>query len=124
MPDEARKGTMRVKAMSKKELVSSYILEMRRGTVVLCVLAKLRQPTYGYDLIAQLKDTGIAIEANTLYPLLRRLEEQGLLSSTWNTEGAKPRKYYVATKLGKEVLAELTVHWRALSTSLETMLEG
>jgi len=108
--------------MGTQELVSGFLLELRRGTVVLCVLAKLREPTYGYDLIAQLADTGIAIEANTLYPLLRRLEGQGLLKSTWNTEGAKPRKYYVTTKLGRDVQRELTKHWRQVASSLNEML--
>ena len=111
-------------ATTKKELVSSLLLEMRRGTLVLGVLAKLKQPTYGYSLIGDLAQSGIAIEANTLYPLLRRLEGQGLLESSWNTEGAKPRKYYTTTKLGREVLDEMAEHWRKASASLDEMLEG
>jgi len=109
--------------MKKNEIVSGFILEMRRGTVILCVLAKLKEPTYGYNLIAELADTGFPIEANTLYPLLRRLESQGLLESTWNTEGAKPRKYYVTTAFGEEVLAELTKHWQSAMRSMEKLLE-
>jgi len=110
--------------MGKKEIVSAFLLEMRRGTVILCVLAKLKEPTYGYSLIADLADTGFAIEANTLYPLLRRLESQGLLESSWNTESAKPRKYYVITVFGEEVLAELTKHWQSATQSMEKLLEG
>lgn len=109
--------------MEKSELLSGFLLELRRGTLILCVLAKLKQPTYGYSLIAELADTGIAIEANTLYPLLRRLENQGLLASSWNTEGAKPRKYYTTTDLGKELLIDLTKHWRKTAQSLNTLLE-
>ncbi|MCL2491959.1 MAG: PadR family transcriptional regulator [Coriobacteriia bacterium] len=108
--------------MGKDELVSGFILELRRGTVVLAVLARLKSPTYGYQLIKELADTGIAIEANTLYPLLRRLESQGLLESSWNTDGAKPRKYYVTTDLGNEVLKELRKHWKEVSTSMNDML--
>ncbi|MDR2957094.1 MAG: PadR family transcriptional regulator [Coriobacteriales bacterium] len=109
--------------MDKDELISGFLLELRRGTVVLCVLAKLREPTYGYSLIAALADSGIAIEANTLYPLLRRLEGQGLLVSEWNTEGAKPRKYYCTTKFGREVFAELILHWQSIVQSLDSALE-
>ena len=109
--------------MDKEEIVSSFLLELRRGTVILCVLAKLKRPTYGYSLVAQLAGSGVAIEANTLYPLLRRLEGQGLLESSWNTEGAKPRKYYAATAFGLEVLEALTGHWRTAVQSMNTILE-
>jgi len=106
-----------------KEIISGFILELRRGTVILCVLAKLKEPTYGYSLIAELADMGFPIEANTLYPLLRRLESQGLLESTWNTEGAKPRKYYVTTVFGNEVLTELKKHWQNTTQSMSSLLE-
>ncbi|MCL2881712.1 MAG: PadR family transcriptional regulator [Coriobacteriia bacterium] len=109
--------------MNKDEIVSGFLLELRRGMVILCVLAKLQESTYGYNLIAELADTGIAIEANTLYPLLRRLESQGLLISTWNTEGAKPRKYYHATSLGVEVLSALKAHWQTMTANMNNLLE-
>jgi DNA-binding PadR family transcriptional regulator len=109
--------------MDKNEIVSGFLLELRRGTVILCVLAKLKEPTYGYSLIAELSGTDIAIEANTLYPLLRRLESQGLLESSWNTEGAKPRKYYVTTALGKGVLSMLKKHWQDTAQSMNRILE-
>ncbi|HOP10127.1 MAG TPA: PadR family transcriptional regulator [Oscillospiraceae bacterium] len=108
--------------MERDEIISGFLLELRRGTLILCVLAKLSEPTYGYNLIAELADTGIAIEANTLYPLLRRLESQGLLFSVWNTDGAKPRKYYNTTDFGKDVLAELKSHWQATVTDLNRIL--
>ena len=105
------------------EIVSGFLLELRRGTVILCVLAKLRRPAYGYQLITDLADTGMPVEANTLYPLLRRLEAQGLLESAWNTGGAKPRKYYAATALGLDALAALQGHWQAVSQNLNKILE-
>ena len=107
---------------AKDEIVSGFLLELRRGAVILCVLAKLREPTYGYHLIAQLAGTGMAVEANTLYPLLRRLEGQGLLESSWNTEGAKPRKYYAATAFGLEVLDALRLQWRRAARSIDDIL--
>jgi len=116
--------TCEVIILEKDELISGFILELRRGTVILCVLAKLKNPTYGYNLIAELAGTGIAIEANTLYPLLRRLESQGLLISSWNTDGAKPRKYYATTELGKEVLSVLEKHWQKNVQSMNNILEG
>ena len=109
--------------MDMIELVANFSQELRRGTVVLCVLANLKEPTYGYSLIESLSKTGISIEANTLYPLLRRLEGQELLASTWNTKGAKPRKYYSLTNFGKEVLIELIKHWQNTVQSMNEILE-
>ncbi|NLV59987.1 MAG: PadR family transcriptional regulator [Clostridiales bacterium] len=109
--------------MDRAELVANFSQELRRGTLILCVLANLKEPTYGYGLIEMLSKTGISIEANTLYPLLRRLEGQGLLASTWNTEGAKPRKYYNLTGLGEEVLGELKTHWHGMVRSMNEILE-
>ncbi|MCL2433489.1 MAG: PadR family transcriptional regulator [Clostridia bacterium] len=110
-------------ATQKQELISGFILETRRGSVILCVLAKLQKPLYGYSLIAELARSGFSIEANTLYPLLRRLESQGLLQSEWNTEGAKPRKYYRTTDFGREALCELKAHWQTTTQSVQNILE-
>jgi DNA-binding PadR family transcriptional regulator len=113
-----------VTILKKEELLAGFLQEMRRGTIIMCVLAKLRQSAYGYNLIAELAESGIPIEANTLYPLLRRLELQGLLESSWNTtDGAKPRKYYETTDLGKNVLAELKTHWQQAAQNLNNILE-
>jgi len=113
-----------VTILKKGDILSSFEAELRRGTIILCVLAKLRQSAYGYNLIAELSETGVPIEANTLYPLLRRLESQGLLESSWNTtDGAKPRKYYVTTIFGKEVLLELKNHWQKSVENLNKILE-
>jgi DNA-binding PadR family transcriptional regulator len=109
--------------LDKQALVANFSQELRRGTVVLCVLANLKVPTYGYNLIEILSKTGISIEANTLYPLMRRLEGQKLLASEWNTEGAKPRKYYSLTDYGKEVVAELKTQWQLTAKHLNYFLE-
>ena len=110
--------------MNKDDIVNSFLGELRRGTIILCVLANLKESTYGYGLIEKLSKTGISIEANTLYPLLRRLEGQELLKSTWNTDGAKPRKYYELTEFGKEVLGELKKHWSKTTQNMNQILEG
>jgi len=113
-----------VTMLRREEILAGFLQEMRRGTIILCVLAKLKQSAYGYNLIGALSETGIPIEANTLYPLLRRLESQGLLESTWNTtDGAKPRKYYATTALGKEVLAELEKHWKEAVQNMNEILD-
>ena len=109
--------------MNKEEIITGFIGELRRGTIILCVLAYLKEETYGYGLIEKLANTGIKVEANTLYPLLRRLEQQGLLQSLWNTSGAKPRKYYRLTALGQEVLEELKSQWYTTTSELDQILE-
>ena len=109
--------------MNKEDIINSFLGELRRGTVILCVLANISETTYGYGLIEKLSRTGISIEANTLYPLLRRLEGQGLLQGVWNTDGAKPRKYYDLTDFGKEVLSELKEHWFSTVQNMEKILE-
>jgi len=109
--------------VDKQEIISNYLQELRRGTLILCVLANLKESTYGYNLIERLSHSGISIEANTLYPLLRRLETQQLLLSSWNTEGTKPRKYYSLTDYGKEVLLDLTIHWKSTVQNMNYILE-
>ena len=109
--------------MGKDENLASLLMELRRGTIVLCVLSQLKQPRYGYDLVKILGRHKIPVEANTLYPLLRRLEAQGLLQSSWETGGAKPRKYYKRTPMGDEVLSALTRHWKQTAQSVHALLE-
>lgn len=109
--------------MGKEEVISGLIMELRRGTIVLSVLSQLKTPMYGYNLVKILSDYGIPVEANTLYPLLRRLENQELLKSTWETGGSKPRKYYATTKIGREVYEELKRHWKKSVESMNKLLE-
>lgn len=105
------------------EVVSGLILELRRGTLIMLVLSRLRKPMYGYELVKQLKDSEIPIEANTLYPLMRRLEFQGLLKSEWNTSETKPRKYYKTTEDGLIVLGRIKEYWEKFSTNVDSLLE-
>ena len=107
-----------------EQTVSGLILELRRGTLILLVLSQLRQPMYGYSLVKKLNDHGIPMDANTLYPLMRRLEGQGLLSSQWDTGEAKPRKYYRITPDGLMVLEKTKEYWKTFSTNVDELLEG
>ena len=110
--------------MNHNDIVSGLALELRRGTLIILVLSQLKEPMYGYNLVKKLQDNGIPIEANTLYPLMRRLESQGLLQSEWETSEAKPRKYYKITDDGLIVLEKITDHWKAFSKNIDNLLEG
>ncbi len=107
---------------NEEELLSNLILELRRGTLILSVLSQMKTPKYGYALVQSLEEKGVAAEANTLYPLLRRLEKQGLLVSEWDTEEAKPRKYYHRTSQGDRIYLELRQHWKDMSANMEKLL--
>lgn len=110
--------------MDIDDALATHSLELRRGTVVLAALASLDEPRYGYALLEHLSAAGIDVEGNTLYPLLRRLEKQGLLTSEWDTGGSRPRKFYTLTPLGRRVLEELRREWAALDTALQTLSGG
>jgi PadR family transcriptional regulator, regulatory protein PadR len=97
--------------------------ELRRGVLVLAVLSQLRTPQYGYSLRQALADGGMLIEEGTLYPLLRRLEAQGLLASEWNTEHT-PRRYYRLNAEGERALAALTDAWRDQVRVMDGLLDG
>jgi len=90
-------------------------LELRRGALVLAVLAELWHEQYGYSLKKLLSDKGLEIDEGTLYPLLRRLESQGLLESAWRVEDARPRRYYKASAQGEKLAKELAAEWRKLA---------
>ena len=89
---------------------------------MLACLLLLRTPEYGYQLLEDLQREGIDVDANTLYPLLRRLEKQGLLASDWNTEETRPRKYYVTSAAGQQVAAQLVLDWTHLNDSLTALM--
>ena len=99
------------------------MLELRRGILVLATLSRLGEAKYGYALIQELADHGLEIEQGTLYPLLRRLEEQGLLLSEWNVEGSRPRRYYQLSPAGAEVLRGLSKDWWRLVDIMAGLLE-
>lgn len=107
-----------------EETVSGLMLELRRGTLILLVLSQLRQPMYGYSLVKKLNDSQIPMDANTLYPLMRRLEGQGLLKSQWDTAESKPRKYYVITEDGLAVLEKTRAYYKRFSENINKLLEG
>ncbi|MEO1771858.1 hypothetical protein JZO67_003840 [Enterococcus sp. 665A] len=113
-----------VMSMPEKDLVQSYITEMKRGSLVLAVLGSLKSPYYGYALLQELQDKGIEIEANTLYPLLRRLEKQGLLTSDWDTTESRPRKYYTLNQEGVKISRELLKEWKRMQESIAQIYLG
>ncbi len=108
--------------MGRETVVSSLTMEMRRGTIVLLVLCCLDEPAYGYNLVEALAGKGMPVEANTLYPLLRRLSSQGLLENRWDTSTSKPRKYYVITEEGRQVREELKGQWKAMSGAMQEVI--
>lgn len=97
--------------------------ELRRGVVVLAVLSQLREPQYGYSLRQALASRGMPIEEGTLYPLLRRLEAQGLLASEWRIEDGPPRRYYRLNAAGLALYTALTKTWRGLNTVMDRLLD-
>ncbi len=107
--------------MPENEQMQNFITELRRGSLTLVVLGCLRQSHYGYALLQSMQEKQIDIEANTLYPLLRRLESQGLLVSDWDTSESRPRKYYTVNKKGEAVYKELMAEWRRMQSNIETI---
>ena len=113
--------------MTEKELTEQYqklTQELRRGILVLAALSQLKEEKYGYALINSLAEKGLDIEQGTLYPLLRRLESQGLLQSEWNVEGSRPRRYYVISPEGSTILQDLVREWRNLTDVMKKLLAG
>lgn len=104
------------------ELHEKLTQELRRGILVLITLNQLKEPKYGYGLINSLDDRGLHIDQGTLYPLLRRLESQGLLQSEWNVDGSRPRRYYQISQEGTQVLEALIAEWRELTQVIEKLL--
>ena len=100
------------------------VQELRRGTVVLAVLSQLHTPHYGYSLRQDLADSGFDINEGTLYPLMRRLEDQGLLRSEWDVSENRPRRYYVLSEEGEEVLLELRAEWKYLGQVMDRLLNS
>ena len=99
-------------------------LELRRGVLVLAVLASLKDAHYGYSLRQQLQDAGVDIDEGTLYPLIRRLADQGLLDSEWKQGEGRERRYYQLSTLGAELLEQLTQEWISLNNALGPLLLG
>ncbi len=105
------------------DIYESLRLELRRGSLTLGVLARLREERYGYTLRQALADDGLQMEESTLYPLLRRLETQGLLLSEWREEDKRKKRFYRLSPSGEAMLARLLQEWRRISNSLEKIIE-
>lgn len=101
-----------------------HLQEVRRGTVVVACLQLLRTAGYGYGLLEDLERHGFATDANTLYPLLRRLEKQGYLTSEWNTDEARPRKFYRTSADGMRLADTLVLEWDALTRAIASVTDG
>ncbi|HLA63368.1 MAG TPA: PadR family transcriptional regulator [Rhodothermales bacterium] len=108
--------------MGNEDAFDKLEQELRRGVVVLATLSQLRTPRYGYELRQALADKGMPIEEGTLYPLLRRLEKQGVLDSEWQTGEDRPRRYYVLNADGRALLDRLTDSWKDMNDALHQLL--
>lgn len=106
-----------------EDIIEALRLELRRGTLILAVLAALRVEKYGYTLRVDLAERGIDIDEGALYPMLRRLEAQGLLLSEWREEAKRRKRFYQLSVDGKAALALLGKEWRAMNQSLEGILK-
>ncbi|HEX6681369.1 MAG TPA: PadR family transcriptional regulator [Candidatus Limnocylindrales bacterium] len=107
--------------MQDDELYALHQQELRRGTVVLACLLILSRANYGYALLDKLDRSGFGVDANTLYPLLRRLEKQGLLISDWNTEESRPRKFYRTSDAGLALANSLSDDWDNLHAAFRRL---
>ncbi len=106
------------------DIFEALRLELRRGSLILAVLGQLRSEHYGYTLRKALGDTGVEIDEGALYPMLRRLETQGLLTSEWREEEKRNKRFYRLSDQGRAVLARLTDEWRSLNTAVTDILRG
>ncbi len=111
--------------LTDKEMIyDKLLLELRRGTLILAVLSQLEQAQYGYSLKQILSERGVEINEGTLYPLLRRLEGQGLLESEWQViDDTRPRRYYQISPAGTTIFANLTQEWQELTTTMNQLLQ-
>lgn len=105
------------------DLYETLRLELRRGSLTLAVLARLGSERYGYELRQALAADGLEMEESTLYPLLRRLEAQGLLSSEWREEEKRRKRFYRLSPAGEAMLARLLDEWRRISASLDRIID-
>ncbi len=105
-----------------KELFNKLGQELRRGVLVIAALSLLEKPKYGYELLKDMNDSNFTITQDTLYPLLRRLEEQGLLKSEWILEGSRPRKYYSTSEDGERMYLKLKQYWLEQNSTMEGII--
>ena len=105
------------------DILENLKLELRRGCLIIAVLAQLRTEQYGYTLRKALADDGLAIDEGTLYPLLRRLETQGLLVSQWREEDKRNKCFYRLSTAGEVILGQLLEEWESINKSLSKILQ-
>ena len=105
-------------------VLDSLRLELRRGCLIVAVLAQLRAEHYGYTLRKALADEGLAIEESTLYPLLRRLETQKLLTSQWREEDKRNKRFYKLSAEGETILHQLLDEWNSINGSVNNILQN
>lgn len=110
--------------MYDQSMLDNLKSELRRGTQILSVLSQLKTTQYGYSLLQELEAKNVAIEAGTLYPLLRRLESQGLLKSEWDTTESRPRKYYLLSEDGITVYDLLKKEWNMIASEMDNLFKG
>ena len=108
--------------LTDSDLFENLRMELRRGSLIIAVLAQLREEHYGYALRKALADQGMEIEESTLYPLLRRLETQGLLESEWREEDKRNKRFYRLSKDGARILKQLLGEWNGLNSSLKRIV--
>jgi PadR family transcriptional regulator PadR len=108
---------------STAEILENLRSELRRGSLIVAVLAELRQEQYGYTLRKSLEEHGISMDEGTLYPLLRRLESQGLLASEWREQDKRNKRFYRLSPQGDVILTQLLLDWENLSQSLRAILQ-
>jgi len=106
------------------QIFDSLRLELRRGCLIVAVLAQLKTEHYGYTLRKALADQGLAIEESTLYPLLRRLETQGLLTSQWREEDKRNKRFYKLSPHGEIILTQLLAEWNSINDSVNNILQN
>ena len=107
----------------EEDLFEKMRIELRRGSLVLAVLGALREERYGYTLRTSLEEAGLPIDEGALYPLLRRLETQGLLTSEWREEARRNKRFYKLSAVGVAVLAQLLAEWNTISESILVLTE-
>jgi PadR family transcriptional regulator PadR len=108
--------------MNDNIAVDSIMLEIRRGMITLAVLSQLEVEQYGYSLLTMLAEQGLEIDQGTLYPLMRRLETQGLLESVWRIADGRPRRYYILSDQGRLSLVQLKEEWERLEVVMRKLL--
>lgn len=99
-------------------------MELRRGSLVFAVLLALRKEAYGYSLRKNLSSIGLDVDEGTLYPLIRRLESQELLSSRWTSpdEPGRKKRYYQTSTKGLELIEALKLEWNNLQKSIDQLI--